>query len=227
MMASLHETLADRHEHAPSTLQGQETTPPGPLGVPEVLSIVGSFLTLGSLSVCLRVSRTWYDTFLSWLWCEVNLNSRFLKLPSVEAVRKHVALVRRLEIKRVRGNAFIHQLTYPKVSTLMISAHVHAAKDNELHEDLQLIDKFPRLQRLEYAGKMLNYPEIWFSQKKEIWSRLETLSLQEPWLFFSYAPALLPSNEVAIPDEIQDGTILGRNCNDKELECGRLHSVQT
>lgn len=219
-MATLHVAPADRHAHAPSTSQVLGSAPLGPFDLPEVLTIIGSFLTDGSLSACLRVSRTWYDVFISWFWIKVMLSSSYYKKqPSVETFREHASLIRILGINQVRANKYTHNLTFPRVDALTITISSYVSKKTKPQEDFQLFEKFPRLQKLEYDGRLLDNCELWFSQKNALWSHLTHLTFQDPMLNSLYDPSIrveFLTNDSNIP-EIQEGTvILGGHCSCKE-----------
>ncbi|KAF9187223.1 hypothetical protein BGZ51_001482 [Haplosporangium sp. Z 767] len=82
------------------------------LDVFEIRQHIGKYLPRRSLLACLRVSRSWHDSFLAQLWSEVDLCpnpkdrkvakrskvKRALKLPNVEQVQEHAHLVRKLRI---------------------------------------------------------------------------------------------------------------------------------
>ncbi|KAF9351400.1 hypothetical protein BGX34_000578 [Mortierella sp. NVP85] len=133
-----------------------------PLEIPEVTTLVASYLTGGDLASCVRVSKNWRDCFLPHRWRDVTRSNKWSVDsykhfgPSQEALHNHRHLVRKLSINgRFRED---ETYTHPNLRHLRIDFSRHS--DVYYHNDRGAFDwdlsvKSPLLESLS-----LSYIEI-------------------------------------------------------------------
>lgn len=74
---------------------------PSPVQLPEIITIVCSFLAQSELVVCTRLDRTWSSIALPLVYQEINLNRRSFKIDSLElGLLKNGDFCRRLTAAR-------------------------------------------------------------------------------------------------------------------------------
>ncbi|KAF9915539.1 hypothetical protein BX616_005936 [Lobosporangium transversale] len=75
-------------------------TPLSPLDLDEIRTCIGSFLSPGDISRCIRVSKAWHASFSRLLWYHIILHGvRNHKLPSLDQLQAHASLIRTIEFK--------------------------------------------------------------------------------------------------------------------------------
>ncbi|KAI8354829.1 hypothetical protein B0O80DRAFT_449807 [Mortierella sp. GBAus27b] len=130
--------------------------PPGnPLGIPEVASIVASYLKGQDLARCVRVSTTWQALFLPHRWQVIKVGSRLITPhrtpsnitcfrfgPHPTDIYRHRHLIRDLSIHG--DSAGLDKFHYPHLHKLTVN-YSRDTEDKEREIFLEFTDMFPCL----------------------------------------------------------------------------------
>ncbi|KAK3805567.1 MAG: hypothetical protein J3Q66DRAFT_125672 [Benniella sp.] len=136
-----------------------------PLGIPEIVDVVALHLDQSSLARCLRVSKSWQDTFIPHVWREIRREFKDdgswhqYAAPDQESLYKHRHLVQGLYISGpFKEN---DMCTHPNLRTLRISFYM-GEKTTELSHrrviDWELAGKAPSIRELSLACVIAEYP---------------------------------------------------------------------
>ncbi|KAF9348981.1 hypothetical protein BGX34_002126, partial [Mortierella sp. NVP85] len=118
-----------------------------PLHIPEIMSVVASYLEANDLARCLRVSKNWRDVFLPHRWRVIVKNLGSNVGPSDDAVYKHRQLVQGLLLY----GPSIWFMHLPNLRKLHVDSNSdnymdYIGKGEIIHWDLT--EKYPLLQDL-------------------------------------------------------------------------------
>ncbi|KAG0049973.1 hypothetical protein BGZ83_005211, partial [Gryganskiella cystojenkinii] len=174
-----------------------------PLGIPEILALIGSFLDNFSATVCLRVCSDWRRTLLPRVWSEVELqlHSPANCKPSLTSLESHSSLIRKLTIYTFNeqfeypgGHLWFPDLKELLFRTTWVDATVNerfilAMIQNHQSElktisfgpvpsepVLQAIQDCPRLEKLSLHNFAPVSLARWKDRYHHLWSRLRSLS---------------------------------------------------
>ena len=168
-----------------------------PLELPEIVVLLGKYLSPAEVTTCLRVCRLWYHTLLPRIWSNIEfLSSEESRLP-LRIGPAHSALVRRVYARNHdRGEVF-----FPNLKNLILSRvldgseataelvyrhrHTLVGLSTEQTLSTKFLEAIIGCQKL----KVLNLwkaplPECsgqWIRVYEKLWSHLDALCLGGPW----------------------------------------------
>ncbi|KAF9935943.1 hypothetical protein BGZ65_002859 [Modicella reniformis] len=87
-----------------------------PLGIPEIVSYVASYVRKRDLTACALVSKTWYQAFNPLIWHDISWKYGRPFLP--EAIQRHSQLVRAFKVPFGVETKALHSLRFPKLVSL-------------------------------------------------------------------------------------------------------------
>ncbi|KAF9112751.1 hypothetical protein BGW39_003977, partial [Mortierella sp. 14UC] len=156
--------------------------PPHALELPEVLTLVGSFLPIwvvnypgnqdhllfhfkpASLCRCLRVSKLWYDTLLPILWYGYwTENKAMVDIMPLEAISRHCHLLKVLQVHSYDAYR-LQSVLLGCINLVDLSIFVNNNREingqtGELPEG-QLLRSNPLLKRLHWIGSTVDDPRL-------------------------------------------------------------------
>jgi hypothetical protein len=195
--------VQQQQDATPPLPSPQVITPsaPGPLGIPELLQLIGSFMTKSTLTTCLRISQDFYKILLPILWTSVELNIHGQNhVPSLPDLNKNGLSVRKLSILLTTHVKFqgsevklprltelaildsqgFHGLRNEKTFVGIIKRHhltLKSLSSNASVTDLYLnaVEQCPGLEQLSLIRQQFEDVSSWMVRYDRLWSRLRVL----------------------------------------------------
>ncbi|KAI8600932.1 hypothetical protein EDD21DRAFT_404857 [Dissophora ornata] len=131
-----------------------------PFDLPEISSLVASYLDNPTLACCLRVCRAWHSSFAPLIWKEVRVHviaGSTPRGPSLEALERHSDLITKLDI--VDRRLGLYSMAYPNLHTLKLYCSDNTWPQPNMFAEfkkemipINLIEFCPSLVRLELVG---------------------------------------------------------------------------
>ncbi|KAF9912269.1 hypothetical protein EC991_000160 [Linnemannia zychae] len=118
------------------------------LDLPEIMDIVGHYLTKGSLLACIQVSRSWHDYFVPILWRSFVFSAYSSQpKPPTEALFKYSHFIRQLEFSGLIPPWYM-SIGCRNLDFLKVVGERYIPEDAEIDPLTALIQDNPGLQRL-------------------------------------------------------------------------------
>ncbi|KAF9559197.1 hypothetical protein EC968_006676 [Mortierella alpina] len=159
------------------------------LGIPEILLIIGHFLSRKDICACIRVSRTFHAAFITVLWEHVVLEQNSVLLKSVAAVKAHSPHIQSLTLRSGVPSEF-YQLRYENLTSLTVDPRYVQKSSNPssvAHEQTQLVQLNPTI-------KALALKHLFLPLSKAFWDAVGTWE----------TPQSLHMSEIKIAPEASD-----------------------
>ncbi|KAG0049262.1 hypothetical protein BGZ83_005903, partial [Gryganskiella cystojenkinii] len=181
-----------------------------PLAVPEIIKVVGEFLSEGQRITCLRVNKVWHQTLIQGLWNDINA-SVWHRVPPLSSLTSHAHLVREFycEIEHVLLDPHRKDpLTLPnlelldvmqeqnnaKITNNCLAAFIlrHKATLKTFVSDhcnsakvLDALSKCKKLETIDIKNFVLESPDIFINKHDSLWThpQLKDVTLGGPWFY--------------------------------------------
>ncbi|GJJ72810.1 hypothetical protein EMPS_05168 [Entomortierella parvispora] len=211
----------------------QEHIRPYPLELPEIVMVVGKYLSPTDVTTCLRVCHLWYHVLVPRIWSNIEfLNSGASRLP-LRIGPAYSSLVRRVYVQNHdRGEVFFPNLNNlvlsrvldgSKATADMVHRHRHTLMGLSTEQSLstEFLDAIIGCQKLRvlYAWKapLPECSDQLTRMYEKVWSRLDTLGLAGPW--FDQASSITDLMNQSLPSSnIQELTIVGTSFDSTHVQ---------
>ncbi|KAI8345536.1 hypothetical protein B0O80DRAFT_504293 [Mortierella sp. GBAus27b] len=128
-----------------------------PLELPEINDTIGNYLIRRDLVQCIRVCKSWYTSFLPFVWSTIAINNK-RSYPTVEAFSRHSSLIRHISYDTDLWRAYKSSYCSNLIS---LSAYHHSPTD----KSPIIIGQYHQLRRLLIHGAL---PKTFFIPERVV-----------------------------------------------------------